>query len=190
MSFDHLDKILQALTRQPGWESYRQYCLVVNRWQEVLAPRLLEQTRPFSLSRGVLSVATCSATLAQELSLQRYSLLKKMNRFLEEPIEDIHFSSARWHERSIEPPPETIAPLPLTEHPSYVKRGDENVSSSSPPSSPVNKRDSFERWQEKIRQRSRSWPICPCCQSPTPSGEIDRWGCCAYCAVRDWTGKG
>lgn len=173
MSLYSLDKILAAITQQPGWQEYRHYYQVLQLWPEIINPRLESQTRPFSLSRGVLSVATSSAALAQELSLQRYGLLKRLNSQLEIKITDIRFSSARWQQDSQLIPPEAIAPNSLREHPSYVapEKLQENPEQSA----------SLESWSQKIRQRTRSWPICPRCQSPTPPGELDRWQCCAFC---------
>ncbi|MFN6236622.1 DUF721 domain-containing protein, partial [Microcystis sp.] len=119
MSLHSLDKILAVITQQAGWEEYRHYDQVLQLWPKIINPRLLEQTRPFSLSCGVLSVATSSAALAQELSLQRYSLLKRLNSQLETPLGDIRFSAARWQQDSQLIPLEAIAPNSLRDHPSY-----------------------------------------------------------------------
>ncbi|MFM8297551.1 MAG: DUF721 domain-containing protein, partial [Microcystis aeruginosa] len=110
MSLHSLAKILAAITQQAGWEEYRHYEQVLQLWPKIINSRLLEQTRPFSLKRGVLSVATSSAALAQELSLQRYSLLKRLNSQLETPLGDIRFSAARWQQDSQLIPLEAIAP--------------------------------------------------------------------------------
>jgi predicted nucleic acid-binding Zn ribbon protein len=173
MSLHSLDKILAAITQKAGWEEYRHYDQVLQLWPKIINPRLIEQTRPFSLNRGVLSVATSSAALAQELSLQRYSLLKRLNGQLEIEITDLRFSSARWQQDFDLIPPDAIAPNSLREHPSYVapEKPRENPEQSA----------GLRSWSEKIQQRYQSWPICPLCQSPTPSGELDRWQCCAFC---------
>jgi predicted nucleic acid-binding Zn ribbon protein len=173
MSLHSLDKILAAITQKAGWEEYRHYYQVLELWPKIINPRLVEQTRPFSLGRGVLSVATSSAVLAQELSLQRYSLLKRLNGQLEVEITDIRFSSARWHENSDPIPREAIALTSIQEHPCYVTK---EMQSENP-----DQKASLQSWVEKIRQRSQSWPICPLCQSPAPPGELKRWHCCAFC---------
>ena len=100
MSLHCLDKILAGITKQAGWEEYRHYEQVLQLWPKIINPRLPAQTRPFSLNRGVLSAATSSDALAQELSLQRYSLLKRLNSPLETPWDDIRFSAARWQQDS------------------------------------------------------------------------------------------
>lgn len=173
MSLYSLDKILAAITQQAGWQEYRHYYQVLQLWPKIINPLLESQTRPFSLDRGILSVATSSAALAQELSLQRYGLLKRLNSQLETPLGDIRFSAARWQQDSQLIPLEAIATNSLREHPSYVapEKPEEN-----PPQSA-----SLQSWSEKIRHRHRSWPICPRCQSPTPPRELERWQCCAFC---------
>ncbi|MGV2390306.1 MAG UNVERIFIED_CONTAM: DUF721 domain-containing protein [Microcystis novacekii LVE1205-3] len=62
-----------------------------NYGQKLLIPVCWSKPDLFPSIRGVLSVATSSAALAQELSLQRYSLLKRLNSQLETPLSNIRF---------------------------------------------------------------------------------------------------
>jgi predicted nucleic acid-binding Zn ribbon protein len=181
MSFKPLDDAIRSLVGRPGWEDYRRYARVVAAWEQVVPPRLVSRTRPFSLQKGVLSVATASAPLAAELSLQRHALLTGLARHLDEPLEDIRFSSARWHDRPPVPPAGALPHLPIERHPSHVER-DEGATVALPSPSP---RPGLERWRQRLDRRASSWPLCPRCQSPTPAGEIERWGACAFCSVRD-----
>jgi predicted nucleic acid-binding Zn ribbon protein len=175
MSFDSLDRILEALEKQPGWEAHRQYRHLLQCWETVVEPKIVKQTRPLYVSRNVLFVATASSVWAQNLSLQRYSLLKKLNALLSEPLVDIRFSSAQWYnvkpavatERADrEKHPSTIAPVP---------------SLSELPNKNPTPQEAFQRWAKVIEARSQNLPLCPNCQSPTPPGELERWTVCAYC---------
>jgi predicted nucleic acid-binding Zn ribbon protein len=96
MSFQSLDDIFRVITEKPEWELYRQYCHLVNGWHQVVADNVSRQTRVLYISRRVLWVATSSAVWAQNLMMQRYELLKKLNPLLPEPLIDIRFSSAHW----------------------------------------------------------------------------------------------
>lgn len=100
MSFEGIDKILHTLTQQPGWEEYHHYRQILQAWERSISSRLRDKTKVVSLSRGVLSIATSSAALAQDLTLQRPHLLKRLNATLDQPVTDIRFSSAQWQEKS------------------------------------------------------------------------------------------
>ena len=77
MSFKSLDNLLTTLQQQPQWESYHHYRQVLGVWETVLDPALLSYTKPLAIRRQVLWVATLSPVWAQNLTLQRYGLLKK-----------------------------------------------------------------------------------------------------------------
>ncbi|HHP7232314.1 MAG TPA: DUF721 domain-containing protein [Xenococcaceae cyanobacterium] len=97
MFSNSLKNILQQITQQPGWEQYQQYCEVKGCWQKIINQKIAQNTCPISISRQVLWVATSSAVWAQELSLQRYNLLKKLNAQLTFTLTDIRFSTTNWH---------------------------------------------------------------------------------------------
>jgi predicted nucleic acid-binding Zn ribbon protein len=120
-------------------------------------------------------VATASSVWAQNLSLQRYSLLKKLNALLSEPLVDIRFSSAQWYNvkpaakvdrMTQEKHPSTIAPVP---------------SLPELPKTNPTPQEAFQRWAAVIEARSQNLPLCPDCQCPTPPGELERWTVCAHC---------
>jgi predicted nucleic acid-binding Zn ribbon protein len=184
MSLDSFAEILKSVTQQPNWETYRQYCHLVECWRSSVSPQVSCNTRPLAISRQVLWVATSSAAWAQNLSLQRYSLLKKLNPLLAEPIVEIRFSSALWHNS----PPKgsvmgTVEPISKQQHPSYIREGS-SVDADDASSNNDRPGTSFDRWIERIRLRVQNLPSCPRCHAPTPSGELERWNCCAVCANR------
>lgn len=179
MSFKDLDKILEIVTQQPQFEAYRQYCQLLKCWRSVVSASVVDRTRPLYISRQVLWVATASAVLAQELSLQRYALLKKLNTLLPEKLEDIRFSSAQWNSQALGASKLISVADDKTAHPSHFEEMLEPEGLQTDP------QQSFDRWVERIRQRSQSLPLCPLCQSPTPPGEIERWSCCTFCAAQN-----
>jgi predicted nucleic acid-binding Zn ribbon protein len=187
MSFSSLDRILDALKKQPGWEAQQQYFHLLECWQSVVPEKIAQQARPLYISRQVLWVATSSAVWAQNLTMQRYSLLKKLNALLSEPLSDIRFSTAQWHKAkplSMSPTADTEAypsalakALPIGIAPQITASVSESKKAKTP-------QEAFQRWAAVIQARSHSLPACPQCQSPTPPGELQRWTVCAYCATK------
>lgn len=182
MSFKSVEEILKVVTASPGWETYQQYCHLVECWRSLVSPSVLQHTRPVSISRQVLWVATSSAAWAQNMSLQRYSLLKKLNPMLDEPLVELRFSSALWHNVPQRKTEATNQQRSESLHPSELPHdlSDEKDASSKS----VLYETSFERWLEKIRLRAEKLPSCPVCHAPTPLGELQRWNCCALCATQ------
>ncbi|MGK7944744.1 MAG: DciA family protein [Microcystaceae cyanobacterium] len=174
MSFQSLSDLLTAIQQRPAWTTYHQYLLVQKNWRSVIAAKFLSKTRLVGISHQVLWVATESAAIAQHLSLQRYTLLKRLNGLLSEPLKDIRFSSATWFNESA-----YAEKIP--------QKADKSVNSPSlpPPNSykkPKTPSEAFQKWADVVRQRSQDLPLCPHCQSPTESWELERWSMCGYCA--------
>ena len=69
----------------------------------MLIAKISQNTRPLYFSREVFGIATSSAVWAQELTLQRYSLLKRVNQQLNFNVKDIRFTPARWTDKIILP---------------------------------------------------------------------------------------
>jgi predicted nucleic acid-binding Zn ribbon protein len=165
MSLQDLSAILKIMTDKPTWEGYRQYCHLVELWQQVVSPAIAEQTRVLSLSHGVLWVATPSAVWAQNLMLQRQDLLAKLQG-LGAQVADIRFSSANWYKgKSVQQLREDTGG-----HPSHVGEITEGIKGAG-----------FAAWVEQMRRLQEVLPSCPVCAAPTPVGELERWGVCRLC---------
>jgi predicted nucleic acid-binding Zn ribbon protein len=181
MSLNPLDRILEILEARPEWQSQRRYRQVLQSWETAIEPKIAQQTRLLYIARNVLWVATANAVWAQTLSLQRYSLLKKLNAHLEKPLGDIRFSPAQWHNSK-----------PLASNTSSPEKHPSAIEIEEPPlvdrSSSASKtpKEAFKRWAALIESRSQNLPLCPCCQSPTPEGELQRWEMCAHCIAKEW----
>jgi predicted nucleic acid-binding Zn ribbon protein len=98
LHFNSVEQILTQLEQQPGWE-YRQ---LLQCWERTVNQNIAQQTRPLYINRQVLYVATSSAARSQELSFQRYTLLKRLNKQLTFALKDIRFSSSQWHQKTNE----------------------------------------------------------------------------------------
>ncbi|MDZ8184260.1 MAG: DciA family protein [Nostoc sp. ChiSLP02] len=178
MSLKSLNDILDVLEKQAQWQE-QPFQRLVKFWPELVGPVVAAHTRPLSIQRDVLWVATSSAAWAQNLTFSRSSLLLKLNQKLPAPLVDIRFSTAGWQQPSAENKQQQTT-LP-DEHPSYV--GDRISSGNTKPSS-QDANAAFEDWAKMVQGRSHGLPLCPQCQSPTPSGELQRWGVCSICAAK------
>jgi len=182
MGLNGIQSLLRHLQRQPGWEALRRYQRVQVAWQKVMDPRLLSLTRPLGVQRQVLTIAVVSPALAQNLQLQRLSLLKQLNEELdqesEEALTDLRFSALLWHQRrspASSPTLENAAPLPRPIVPPPPPR---------PPAQNVN--EALTRWLHTLERRSPLLAECPQCESPVTAAELERWSVCRACARSRW----
>ncbi len=182
MSFKSVNDILgdlevQAKLQQQPFQS------VLKFWAEVVGAIVASHSRPLSIQRHTLWVATSSAAWAQNLTFQRQQILLKLNQLLPAPIDplvDIRFSSAGWQRpKDKESSAQTLS---SSEHPSYISDGmgisrDLKLTSH-------NADDAFGHWAELVQVRSQGLPLCPNCTCPTPPGELLRWQVCSVCAAK------
>ncbi|BAY27913.1 hypothetical protein NIES2100_77400 [Calothrix sp. NIES-2100] len=179
MSFESVNDILGVLEKQAKWQE-QPFQRLLQIWPEVVGVAVGAHTRPLSIQRDVLRVATSSAAWAQNLTFKRQTLIVKLNEKLPTSLVDIRFSTAGWQsspeEKKSQP---TVLP---SEHPSYV--GDLSTSKSVLIPNTMNPKAAFGHWSKVIQERSHSLPLCPQCQSPTPPGELQRWDVCSFCAAK------
>ncbi|WP_392534902.1 DUF721 domain-containing protein [Nostoc sp. C117] len=179
MSLKSLNDILGVLEKQAKWQE-QPFQRLLKCWAEVVGSVIAAHTRPLSIQRDVLWVATSSAAWAQNLTFSRTSLLLKLNKKLPTPLVDIRFSTASWQNPSVErKQQQRISPH---EHPSYL--GDEINRLNITPTQDVNA--AFGYWTKIVRSRSHDLPLCPQCQCPTPPGELHRWTVCSICASKQF----
>ncbi|MBN3909678.1 MAG: DUF721 domain-containing protein [Nostoc sp. NMS1] len=179
MSLKSINDILGVLEKQAKWQE-QPFQHLSKCWAEIVGPVIAANTRPLSIQRDVLSVATSSAAWAQNLTFGRTSLLLKLNKTLLTPLLDIRFSTASWQNPSVErKQQQTVSP---DEHPSYL--GDEISRPDVTPTKDV--KAAFGHWTKIMRSRSHGLPLCPQCESPTPPGELQRWAVCSVCAAKQF----
>ncbi|MBW4559733.1 MAG: DUF721 domain-containing protein [Mojavia pulchra JT2-VF2] len=180
MSFKSVNDILGVLEKQAKWQEQPFQCLL-QCWAEVVGVVVAAHTRPLSIQRDVLRVATSSAAWAQNLTFKRQTLILKLNEKLPTPLGDIRFSTAGWQS-----PPEERKQQPSIlphEHPSYLGDASSSPQNVTPPE--MNAKAAFGRWAKAKQVRSHGLPLCPQCESPTPPGELQRWRVCSFCAAKE-----
>jgi predicted nucleic acid-binding Zn ribbon protein len=91
MSLVPISIITDRIQSQPGWENVRDWGLIVQAWLAIQPPIITNRSRPKSLSRGILTVATNSSSLAHQLTFGRRSLCQQLNLQLVIPITDLRF---------------------------------------------------------------------------------------------------
>ena len=180
MAFNSLNHLITALAKQPGWTQYQRYYRLYQYWNEMVDPKIVFHTRPLYIRRDLLWVATSSAVWAQNLSLQRNLFLKNINaQFPEEPLVDIRFSSAEWHNSRL-----VADTFVESSHPSKIDfLAPSPQTASDNFTTPVT---ALQGWTKLIQARSQGLPLCPQCNCPTPPGELKRWSLCMHCATKQW----
>ncbi|BAT53681.1 hypothetical protein NOS3756_26420 [Nostoc sp. NIES-3756] len=178
MSFKSVNDILGVIEKQAKWQEqpFQQVCQF---WAEVVGSAIAAQTQPLSIQRDVLRVATSSAAWAQNLTFSRQTLLLKLNQKLSTPLVDLRFATAGWQRQPQKEQPQ--ATILANQHPSYLgdvneRRGAKVVNQD------VNQ--VFDNWAKTRQRRSQNLPLCPQCECPTPPGELQRWGVCGFCSVK------
>ena len=184
MSFNSLESILKCLQAESRWQE-QPFQIVLKYWSQAVGLAVAAHTRPVSISREVLWVATSSAVWAQELSFRRQNILEKLNPHLSSPLLDIRFSSARWQlpeNSNLEASSQATRDL-TRNHPSLVVNFPD---SNRRQISNLKPSDAFNNWAKAMQARSHHLPLCPQCNCPTPAGELQRWGICSICAAKQW----
>ena len=185
MFLNPLDRILKQVIQQPEWSKYREHCQMMECWQQVVNQKILKNTRPLHIDRQTLYVATSSAVWAQELALQRYSLIKKLNSRLDFTIKDIRFSPARWQNQQ---KPEIIE-LPLQEVNLKRLRAEKEKKEPAKNDTNLDANTTIKKWLENIKKNSQNLATCPQCKSLTPQAELTRWQVCRHCIAQKWNSE-
>ncbi|MGM3305684.1 DUF721 domain-containing protein [Anabaena sp. WFMT] len=179
MSFKSVNDILGILEQKAKWQE-QPFQYVLKFWVEVVGAKVAAQTRPVSIQRDVLWVATSSAAWAQNLTFGRNAILVKLNKKLPAPLMDVRFSTAEWKLTPLKGnQPPTVSP---PEHPSYL--GAKSGSEPEVRKSVDDAQTAFAGWARAMQERSHNLPLCPQCQCPTPPGELQRWLVCSPCAAK------
>ncbi|PZV08011.1 MAG: DUF721 domain-containing protein [Leptolyngbya sp.] len=186
MAFHSLNHVLGSLESQYKQQHQQQLQQVLGHWQAVVGVVVAAQTRPTSVQRGMLKVATSSSAWAQNLVFERQRILEKLNQVIPRSLTDIRFSTAQWAEIPLATFPGEQEQRDLWQaHPSRLPAGTLSLipSAALPSDTPL---VAFQQWAAMMRSRTKYLPQCPQCHSPTPIGELERWQVCSLCAVKRW----
>jgi predicted nucleic acid-binding Zn ribbon protein len=112
MSLTSISTITAQIQNQPGWEGVRDWGLIMQAWTATVSPAISDRTQPKSCSRGVLTIATQSSSLAHQLTFARRGLCQQFNRLLLAPqIDDLRFVSVGYSKFS--PTATDSHPIPI-----------------------------------------------------------------------------
>ncbi len=183
--FKSLNDILSKLEKQSQWKSVKQFQRLSKCWSEIVGATVAQQTRPYSISRDVLYVATSTPVWAQELKFKRRFILKKLNIQLGMQLVDIRFSTAQWESHKKTNEMSELQSPSWQKHPSYLVET-LPLSPIKPKTAMQDPLSAYQHWIKVTQMRSQKWPLCPQCQCPTPQGELERWSLCCLCAAKHW----
>lgn len=97
------------IQNQPGWEGVRDWGLIIQAWKTAVSPAIASRSRPKSLSREVLTIATNSASLAHQLTFGRKALCQQLNAHLITPVIDLRFAPIGYSGEVTTPEGEDLA---------------------------------------------------------------------------------
>ena len=184
MGFSGLRSLITDIETHPSWQARRQFRQVTEYWPKAVGYVVARQTKPASIQRQVLYVTASNASWAQTLTLERRRILHKLNRFLTQPLEDIRFSSAKWHTK----PARSQPPVSdwIKAHPSYIGSTADTSPNKIQSKTPE---EAYKHWATTKKKQQQLQETCPECECACPPGEIARWNMCALCITQTWRNK-
>lgn len=190
MGFSGLQSLITDIEAQPGWQTRRQFGQVVEYWPKAVGYVVARQTKPASIQRHVLYVTVANASWAQTLTLERRRILHKLNRLITLPLEDIRFSSAKWHVKPVrieQPVSDWVRKHPsYVGHPSHERETTTDTTTAPKQEHTKTPEEAYALWVTIKKTQQKYQEICPECQCACPPGEIARWRMCALCIVKTW----
>jgi predicted nucleic acid-binding Zn ribbon protein len=193
--FSSLGEVLANIQQQPGWEQYQQYCQLLQCWPKTVTEDTARFAHPLYIKQEVLWVAAANSARAQELTFQRYSLLKKLNSQLSFSLKDIRFSPSGWknklestqnrdavatiakNDRTYEPKERSLVESKAIDSQGLIEAIQQDPQAI------------VRRWIELAKTKDRQWQSCPECGASTPEIELKRWNLCHHCIAKKWSTK-
>ena len=186
MALYAIGHVLEQLEQQPVWRSRGQFRRILNHWTELVGAAVARQARPVRIENTILYVAVINPMWAQTLTLERLTILNKLNQQHRFDLTDLRFSSGDWFRRPNPKaylPSSSLAGLPdwFRQHPSFEPGA---ISTPPPAPRPLTAEESFRRWAALAQGLAASRVLCPDCRCPAPFGELKRWSRCSICAAK------
>lgn len=192
LHFNSVEQILNQLEQQPGWEKFKEYRQLLKCWDNTVNQNTAKHTRPLYIARQIFWVATSSAARAQELSFQRYTLLKRLNKQLPFTLKDVRFTASGWHQKtpqldnqinlfsiSSQYQSRAASKGSLSSETEHQDNNDQSASSRA--------KNAAKSWLKALEQNSGSDLFCPKCNALTSKGEMERWNLCFHCIAQEWS---
>ena len=177
-----IQALMNNLERSPQWQASSGLRQVLAIWPQLVGNAVAQHSQPTKVYREVLQVSVSSAAWAQTLTFERTRILQKLHQklpSLETKIRDLRFATAEWRRLTQRSHPLTVNSL--AHHPSWAAL---NLDASPLP--PATANGAFQKWAERKQAQLANQSQCPCCHSPCPSQELQRWRVCAICQAHQW----
>jgi hypothetical protein len=108
---EHIGSIIKGLFNNPDWQSQLEVSLPLLRWQDIMSPKIAEQSQPESLKNEVLTVRVENPAWLHHLNFLKDELLQRLNEELPSlQIKEIRFRQGPLDR--IEPQPPSANPEP------------------------------------------------------------------------------
>ena len=179
MSLTSLSQVIGNIQTHTNWQQQRRFLRILEHWSNIVGDSVAAQTRPTGVYREVLQVAVSTSVWSQALMFERLRILEKLHPLIAgmgEPIQDIHFSTAKWRSTL----KKSSSYQPDSQHPSSIEIATKKPQAIEKPKDAL---EAFDRWAKMIGSNTASLPKCPMCKCPTPPGELARWQMCRACAA-------
>ena len=164
----------------------RAYRQLLKCWHNTVNHKTAQHTRPLYVSRQVFWIATSSAARAQELSFQRYALLKRLNQQLPIPLKDLRFTTSGWEQEIL--PQEQLTSLfkiSSSNKSTITATADQTVVTGSSAADAAKK--AAQNYLKTLTQSNSAQSNCPSCNAFTSKGELERWNLCYHCIAQKWS---
>ncbi|MBE7381377.1 MAG: DUF721 domain-containing protein [Leptolyngbya sp. SIO1E4] len=177
-----LQTLMQQLERSPRWQASASFRQLLTLWPQLVGTAVAQHSWPHQVQRGILHVSVSSAAWAQTLTFERCRILEKLHRQIPATvteIQELRFATARWRQTTQRSRP--LASPQLREHPSWAQ-----VPQRQATLSPNTADDAFHGWSQRLQRQLADQSLCPECQRPCPTQELQRWPACAICMTHHW----
>ena len=89
---EHIGGTLKKLIKKEGLENEINQQKAIDLWEEVVGPKIKENTEPIEVQFGVMIVKVKSSVWKQELQFQKDDIIESLNRkLIKTKIKDLRF---------------------------------------------------------------------------------------------------
>ena len=89
---EHIGGTLKKLIKKEGLENEINQQKAIDFWEEVVGPKIKENTEPIEVQFGVMTVKVKNSVWKQELQFQKNNIIKSLNKkLIKTMIKDLRF---------------------------------------------------------------------------------------------------